>query len=139
MVVKVAWIRFELFRYWFVLNIISDVGASRCEFVEIVELVSKELNQFGSIAGLIRQIRGHNEWFVLFALIEDSKTMIKSVKVFSFWKSNVFFFNSKNQTPGINMQNGLHVIYSQEYKRVYSLNYFGLFSTLLALIVNLIN
>ena len=36
-----------------------------------VELVSEELNHFGLIAGLFRQIRGHTGWFVLFALFED--------------------------------------------------------------------
>ena len=36
-----------------------------------VELVSEELNHYGLIAGLFRQIsRGHTGWFVLFALFE---------------------------------------------------------------------
>ena len=36
-----------------------------------LELVSKELNHFGEIAGLFRQIWCHTWWFVLFALFED--------------------------------------------------------------------
>ena len=37
-----------------------------CKFALIIELVSKELNHFGVIAGLFRQIGGHNSRFVLF-------------------------------------------------------------------------
>ena len=47
----------------------------------ILELVSKELNHFGVIADLFRQIGGHSIRFV-----------------------------HKIQTPGINMQNGRQVI-----------------------------
>ena len=36
------------------------------ELVSKVELVSKELNHFGVIAGLFRQIGGHSSRFVLF-------------------------------------------------------------------------
>ena len=35
-------------------------------YVAILELVSKELNHFGVIAGLFRQIEGHSSRFVLF-------------------------------------------------------------------------
>ena len=55
-----------------------------------VELVSKELNHFGVIACLFRQIGGHSSRFVLFCSFWRLFTikMIKSVKVFpfSFWK-----------------------------------------------------
>ena len=37
----------------------------------IVELVSKELNHFGVIAGLFRQIGGHSSRLCFFALFED--------------------------------------------------------------------
>ena len=36
-----------------------------------VELVSKELNHFGVIADLFRQIGGHSSRFVLFCSFED--------------------------------------------------------------------
>ena len=36
-----------------------------------LELVSKELNHFGVIADLFRQIGVYTPWFVLFALFED--------------------------------------------------------------------
>ena len=51
-----------------------------------VELVSKELNHFGVIAGLFRQIGGHSSIFVLFCSFWRLFTikMIKSVKVFPF-------------------------------------------------------
>ena len=83
--------------------------------VEKVELVSKELNHFGVIACLFRQIGGHSSRFVLFCSFWRLFTikMIKSVKVFpfSFWKIlNFFFLLYKNQTPGIDMQNGRQVI-----------------------------
>ena len=61
-----------------------------------LELVSEELNHFGLIAGLFRQIGGHSRWFVLFCSfwILFTKIMIKSVKVFpfSFWKIIIIFF-----------------------------------------------
>ena len=64
-----------------------------------LELVSKELNHFGVIAGLFRQIGGHSSSFVLFCSFWRLFTtkMIKSVKVFpfSFWKiitKNFFYF-----------------------------------------------
>ena len=61
-----------------------------------VELVSKELNHFGVIAGLFWQIGGHSSRFVLFCSFWRlfSMKMIKSVKVFpfSFWKIITFFF-----------------------------------------------
>jgi hypothetical protein len=79
-----------------------------------LELVSKELNHFGVIAGLFRQIGGHSSRFVLFCSFWRLFTikMIKSVKVFpfSFWKIITFFLLYKIQTPGINMQNGRQVI-----------------------------
>ena len=60
-----------------------------------LELVSKELNHFGEIAGLFRQIGGHRSRFVLFCSFWRLFTikMIKSVKVFpfSFWKIMTFF------------------------------------------------
>jgi hypothetical protein len=51
-----------------------------------LELVSKELNHFGVIAGLFRQIVGHSSRFVLFCSFRRLFTikMIKSVKVFPF-------------------------------------------------------
>ena len=58
-----------------------------------LELVSKELNPFGVILGLFRQIGGHSSRFVLF---------------FSFWKIMIFFLLHKSQPPG--MQNGRQVI-----------------------------
>ena len=61
-----------------------------------VELVFKELNHFGVIAGLFRQIGGHSSRFVLFCSFWRLFTMkmIKSVKVFpfSFWKIITIFF-----------------------------------------------
>ena len=55
-----------------------------------LELLSKELNHFGVIADLFRQIGGHSSRFVLFCSFWRLFTikMIKSVKVFpfSFWK-----------------------------------------------------
>ena len=52
----------------------------------ILELVSKELNHFGGIAGLFRQIGCHSKGFVLFCSFGRLFTikMIKSVKVFPF-------------------------------------------------------
>ena len=64
----------------------------------MLELVSKELNHFGVIAGLFRQIGGSR--FVLFCSFWRLFTleMIKSVKVFpfSFWKiiTKKMFFTS---------------------------------------------
>ena len=79
-----------------------------------LELVSKELNHFGVIADLFRQIGGHSSRFVLFCSFWKLFTIkvIKSVKVFpfSFWKIIFFFLLHKIQTPGINMQNGRQVI-----------------------------
>jgi hypothetical protein len=51
-----------------------------------LELVSKELNYFGVIAGLFRQIGGHSRRSVLFCSFWRLFTikMIKSVKVFHF-------------------------------------------------------
>ena len=61
-----------------------------------IELVSKELNHFGVIADLFRQIGGHSSRFVLFCSFCRLFTtkMTKSVKVFpfSFWKIITFFF-----------------------------------------------
>ena len=63
---------------------------------DILELVSKELNHFGVIADLFRQIGGHSSRFVLFCSLWRLFTikMIKSVKVFplSFLKIITFFF-----------------------------------------------
>ena len=60
-------------------------------------LISKELNHFGVIAGLFRQIGGHSSRFVLFCsfwrLFTIIIKMIKSVKVFSLFflkKINIF-------------------------------------------------
>ena len=66
----------------------------------VIELVSKELNHFGVIAGLFRQIGGHSSRFVLFCSFWRLFTikMIKSVKVFpfSFEKyKNIFIFTSE--------------------------------------------
>ena len=68
------------------------------------ELVSKELNHFGVIAGLFRQIGGHRSRFVLFCPFWRLFTikMIKSVKVFpfSFWKIiTIFFYFIKFNPP----------------------------------------
>ena len=61
-----------------------------------LELVSRELNHFGGIADLFRQIRGQSSRFVLFCSFWRLFTikMIKSVKVFpfSFWKIIINFF-----------------------------------------------
>jgi hypothetical protein len=81
----------------------------------ILELVSKELNHFGVIADLFRQIGGHSSRFVLFCSFWRLFTirMIKSVKLFpfSFWKIiTIFFLLHKIQIPGINMQNDSQVI-----------------------------
>jgi hypothetical protein len=57
-----------------------------------LELVSKELNHFGVIAGLFWQFGGHSSRFVLFEII------------------TIFFLLHKIQTPCINMQNGCQVI-----------------------------
>ena len=78
-------------------------------------LMYKELNHFGVIAGLFRQIGGHSSRFVLFCSFWRLFTikMIKTVKVFpfSFWKIiTTFFLLHKIQTPSINMQNGRQVI-----------------------------
>ena len=55
-------------------------------FEKNLELVSKELNHFGVIAGLFRQIGGDSSRFVLFCCFLRVFTlkMIKSVKVFPF-------------------------------------------------------
>ena len=62
----------------------------------MVEVVSKELNHFGVIADLFRQIGGHSSRFVLFCSFWRLFTikMIESVKVFpfSFWKIITRFF-----------------------------------------------
>ena len=69
-------------------------------YASVLELVSKELNHFGVIADLFRQIGGHSSRFVLFCSFWRLFTikMIKSVKVFpfSFWKiiTKKFFFTS---------------------------------------------
>ena len=47
----------------------------------VVELVSKELNHFGVIADLFRQIGEHSSRFVLFLF---TIKVIKSLKVFPF-------------------------------------------------------
>ena len=61
-----------------------------------VELVSKELNHFGSIADLFRQFGGQSNRFVLFCSFWRLFTvnMIKRVKVFLFtiWKLITIFF-----------------------------------------------
>ena len=80
-----------------------------------VELVSKELNYFGVIACLFRQIGGHSSRFVLFCSFWRLFTIkiIKSVKVFpfSFWKRIIYIFLlHKIQTLGISMQNGHQMI-----------------------------
>ena len=58
--------------------------------------MSKELNHFGVIAGLFRQIGGHSSRFVLFCSFLRLFTikMIKSIKVFPFyfWKIITIFF-----------------------------------------------
>ena len=65
-------------------------------YAYVLELVSKELNHFGVIADLFRQIGGHSSRFVLFCSFWRLFTikMIKSVKVFpfSFWKIITIFF-----------------------------------------------
>ena len=55
-------------------------------FMIELELVSKELNHFGLIADLFRQIGGHSSRFVLFCSFGRLFTIkvIKSVKVFPF-------------------------------------------------------
>ena len=73
-------------------------------FVFLLELVSKELNHFGVIAGLFRQIGGHSSRFVLFCSFWRLFTikMIKSVKVFpfSFLKiTTTFFFYFRKFKP----------------------------------------
>ena len=40
---------------------------NRLVCLPVLELVSKELNHFGVIADLFRQIRGHSSRFVLFS------------------------------------------------------------------------
>ena len=75
-----------------------------------VELVSKELNHFGVIAGLFRQIGGHSSRFVLFcSFLKKNNQKCKSISLF-FLKNNIFFLLHKIQTPGKNMQNGRQVI-----------------------------
>ena len=69
-----------------------------------LELVSKELNHFGVIAGLFWQIGGHSSRFMLFCSFWRLFTikMIKSVKVFlfSFWKiMTIFFYFIKFKPP----------------------------------------
>ena len=81
-----------------------------------LELVSKELNHFGAIADLFRQIGGHSSRFVLFSLFEDF-SLINDKKCITisifFLKNNnqkkLFLFH-KSQTFGINMQNVRQVI-----------------------------
>ena len=77
-----------------------------CDFSVFLELVSKELNHFGVIADLFRQIGGHSSRFVLFCYFWRLFTikMIKSVKVFSFsfWKiitKKFFFYFIKFKPP----------------------------------------
>ena len=87
------------------------------KFVKKVELVSKELNHFGVIAGLFWQIGGHSSKFVQFCsfwrLLTTHKDdwKCKSISIFLL-KNNykIFFLLHKIQTPGINMQNGRQVI-----------------------------
>ena len=75
-----------------------------------VELVSKELNHFGVIADLFRQIGGHSRFVILlflktFHYKNDKKC--KSISIF-FLKNNnkkIYFLLHKIQTPVINMQN----------------------------------
>ena len=54
------------------------------QWVSLIELVFKELNHFGVIAGLFRQIGGHSSRFVLFCSFWRLFTIkiIKSVTVF---------------------------------------------------------
>ena len=77
-----------------VLDVLQPDG--EVEILYRLELVSKELNHFGVIAGLFRQIGGHSSRFVLFCSFWRLFTikMIKSVKVFpfSFWKIITIFF-----------------------------------------------
>ena len=67
-----------------------------CIFRSWLELASKDLNHFGVIACLFRQIGGHSRSFVLFCSFWRlfAIKMIKSVKVFpfSFWKIVTKFF-----------------------------------------------
>ena len=83
---------------------------SNCKLQILVDiilelLVSKELNHFGVIAGLCRQIGGRSSRIVLFCSFWRLFTikMIKSVKVFpfSFWKiiTNFFLFYFKKFKP----------------------------------------
>ena len=58
-----------------------------------LELVSKELNHFGVIAGLFWQIRGHSSRFMLFCSFWRLFTikMIKSISLFFLKNNNIFF------------------------------------------------
>ena len=76
-----------------------------------VELVSKELNHFGVIADLFRQIGGHSNRFVLFCTFHyKNDKKCKSISIFFLKNNNNFFLLHKIQTPGINMKNGRQVI-----------------------------
>ena len=82
--------------------------------IEKVELVSKELNHFGVIADLFRQIGGHSSAILLFLKSFHYKNDIKckSISIF-FLKNNnkiFLFLLHKIQYPGINMQNGRQLI-----------------------------
>ena len=76
----------------------TDIFVNFLQVQVIYIALIKELDHFGVIAGLFRQIGGHSSRFVLFCSFWRLFTikMIKSVKVFpfSFWKIITFFFNS---------------------------------------------
>ena len=81
----VSFAKINLFQNRFVLQIKTSDKDSFI-YDESLELVSKELNHFGVIADLFRQIGGHSSRFVLFCSFRRLFTikMIKSVKVFPF-------------------------------------------------------
>ena len=84
----------------------ASATESKCTvYILGLELVSKDLNHNGVIAGLFRQIGGHSSRFVPFCSFWRlfTKKIIKSIKVFpfSFWKiiTKKIFLLHQIQTP----------------------------------------
>ena len=97
--ISLSWLEYEKHQFHgslqFSVKKFKTVIWKSCASRSRLELVSKELNHFGVIAVLFRQIGGHSR-FVLFCSFWRLFTikMIKSVKVFpfSFWEMITIFF-----------------------------------------------
>ena len=71
----------------------QPICVSVCKFTVNLELVSKELNHFGVIADLFRQIGGHSSTFLLFCSFIRLFTikMINSISIFFLKNNNKIF------------------------------------------------